>query len=96
MAKIEKKFQNEVEKYLNALHNCWYAKNIPTFPDIFGTYHGVFFALELKKPDGKRKLHQVMTIRTLNKLGAKAAFAETMGEVEEFMEEVWSCKKIGI
>lgn len=81
----EMTLQREVVKYLSGLERCWFVKNIPRLPDIIGSLDGRFFAIELKRPGGKVRLHQKVSVKIMNALGAEAIFADSIEQVRFFI-----------
>ena len=93
--RLENKFGDYVLKELNKLGYFFKkeAGSIRGLPDIIGTIHGSFVALELKKSTseaGKNRGRIVLQKHTLEKLRREGAFAElaTPDNFHELLEEI--------
>lgn len=85
----------KVSKYLNSLKpSLWWFKVLGGdgqkvgVPDTVGCYCGKFFAIELKREDGKGSVDpkQEYEIKKIRKAGGQAIVAESLDEVKEFIE----------
>lgn len=82
----ESTFQNELVKVLKKLFkdNIWFAKISDRYnkgiPDIVGCICGRFFALELKRDNGKPSALQLYNIEKIEQAGGKVCIVRTMAE----------------
>lgn len=71
----EKIFENKVKKYLSD-HGAWYVKywagakfTKEGVPDVLACVNGAFYAIELKAPNGKPSVLQLVTLRKIRQAG---------------------------
>ncbi|MGJ0908883.1 VRR-NUC domain-containing protein [Clostridium botulinum] len=90
----EKKFENEIKKFLSELPKTWFYKNWSGpysksgIPDIIACVGGTFVAIEVKAPNGRASELQKRNIRLINE-------CEGMGYIlypkdfEVFKKDMW-------
>lgn len=87
----ESQFQTYLINTLKELYgeNIWFTKvsdrYITGVPDIIGCISGHFFALELKRDEGKPSKLQEYNIELIKKAGGKACVIRTVKEALEIM-----------
>lgn len=64
------------------------ADQIRGLPDLIGTYHGYFIAMEVKKPGGHATDLQAFTMEQITTAGGYAAVIHSFEEVEDFLATV--------
>lgn len=89
----EQKIQTEIIKYLTkvgAYTEKVIAGTRSGLPDVRGCYNGIFFAIEVKKPETKNNASplQLMNIRKIHAAGGKAIVAWTVEQVQELIKEL--------
>ena len=84
----ENKIQASIVKYLKNQKDCWVYPTCDRFtvgvPDILGCLKGRFFALEVKKPNGRlSKIHayQLSKVRNAGGIAARVDSLEDAKEV---------------
>ncbi|EJO5347172.1 VRR-NUC domain-containing protein [Clostridium botulinum] len=71
----EKKFENEIKKFLSELPKTWFYKNWSGpysksgIPDIIACVGGTFVAIEVKAPNGRASELQKRNIRLIQESG---------------------------
>lgn len=89
---LESPFQKKAIKYVN--ERCEAVKviscNKPGWPDITGCYKGLFFAIELKRTDGKGKKSPLQKYRRkkIKAAGGRAIFADNMKAIKKLFKEM--------
>lgn len=93
---MERNFAKKVDEYLKDLEECWFfnvqgsATQRSGIPDRVGCYKGMFFALELKRPDGKgvASPQQKIELTKIENAKGYCAIVENMDEVEDFFDQI--------
>lgn len=101
--KKESNFQTKALALLNSDPNCWTVKiiacNKSGTMDVIGCYYGLFFGIEMKRPDGKGVTSELqkLRIREVKAAGGLAIVAHDIVTIEKFMRKVQRhARKIGL
>ncbi len=90
----ESKLQRDVIKILDDEPKCWVVKiivcNKSGTMDLLGCYDGVFFGIELKRPDGKGVTSELqkLRIREVKEAGGLAIVTHDIHTVKNFVNKV--------
>jgi len=88
----ESQIQRLILAFLRHLPSCWAVKYpgaiVRGVPDLIGSYHGRFFALEVKRPGGKATPLQLATMRAIQAAGGVTAVVHSVVEVQTIMETI--------
>ena len=89
---LEKQIQKKILKYLKSKGGIWIKINqgmfaIAGISDILGCFHGFFFALEVKRPQGKMTRRQQMFQIAVKKAGGIAEVVTSVNDTREIIYE---------
>lgn len=72
---VEKKFENQVKLYLES-KDAWYIKywagaeyTKSGIPDILACVYGIFYGIEIKAPNGKPSMLQLVNLKKIREAG---------------------------
>lgn len=86
--KIRRKLKEKYGKSLWLFKTHGGADQIRGLPDLIGVYHGVFIAMEVKKPGGQATDLQAFTMQQIRAAGGYAAVIHSFEEAEDFLGTV--------
>lgn len=91
---LEKEIQESIEQWLKTQsHRCWWDRkrmDVPTtsregIPDFIGSFVGIPFGMEVKRPGEKPSVDQLGELAWMRKAGAQTAVVFSCEEAKDFL-----------
>lgn len=94
MSQPESRLSRRIQKWLNALDECWCFKvhgsefQPAGIPDILGCYRGVMFGVEAKMPGNKPTKIQEHRMAQIREAGGVTVVAYSLSDVQTMIQEL--------